>query len=277
MIEIASQERRRVSWMRVVLFLVMLATVVLVSFSAYYYARSEEQEEFETSFDDMAHKLASAFRTNAKRRVGAIQSLATTITSSAIAENQTWPNVTLADFEIRANYILDLAEVMSIMFWPFVTGDTRKGWEAYSVEHQGWYKEAMEVQGNIAAGQPDEEESIDIVESTWGSSPNGTIPEEINRLTGNGLEIDTEDGPYAPLWQVCPALPTPNVYNYNGLSHPSRQKQIKAIIKEKNVLVSGAWDYSDVNNPGTVGKKAALNLFLNRREDFRGSYQDGKF
>jgi hypothetical protein len=46
-------------------------------------------------------------------------------------------------------------------------------------------------------------------------------------------------------------------------------------MKTKRPLVTKAWDYSDTSNDRTVGKKAVLNLFLNRRQDIGVSYQDG--
>jgi hypothetical protein len=47
------------------------------------------------------------------------------------------------------------------------------------------------------------------------------------------------------------------------------------MLESQEILVSAAWDYADTSNPKTVGKYAALNLFLNRRKDIMLNYQDG--
>lgn len=47
------------------------------------------------------------------------------------------------------------------------------------------------------------------------------------------------------------------------------------MMASQAILVSAAWDYADTSNPKTVGKYAALNLFLNRRKDLAVNYQDG--
>jgi hypothetical protein len=46
-------------------------------------------------------------------------------------------------------------------------------------------------------------------------------------------------------------------------------------MKTQQPVATEAWDYADTANPKTVGKKAALNLFLNRRTKIGKSYQDG--
>ena len=274
-IRFAEKENDRIWYIRPLLFLVLMATAFTMAALFFWYARASEHDDFEASFADLAHKLIEQFEVNSQRRVAAIESLAVTITSSAKAEGQTWPNVTLTDYERRASYVIEQAQVISVIFIPFITGEMKPGWEAYSVENQGWVEEGLELQGDIAKGQEDEEESIAILESTWGSSPNRTIPEHITKVTGTGLELDTEDGPYAVWWQFAPVFPLYNLVNYNTLSHPTRRDKVKAIMEDKRMVVSEAWDYSDTSSPATVGKKAALNLFLNRHEDIKNSYQDG--
>lgn len=275
-IQIANQESRRVDWMRYVLFLVLLMTAFSISAVAYSASKAQEEESFHETFEDMAQKLVDTFVVNARRRLVAVESMSVAITSSAIAEGQTWPNVTVADYERKAGYTMDLSDLMCLFFVPFVTGENRKGYEAYSTAHQGYIDEGLTLQGDIAKGQEDEQESIDILEATWGpNSPNNTIPEQIIRLTGTGVEVATGLGPFAPTWMMAPAIPVRNVINYDALSHPTRRLAVSAMMKNPTNVLTEAWDYSDTSNPTTVGKKAALNLFLNRRKGARQSYQDG--
>ncbi|CAB9524962.1 Receptor-type guanylate cyclase gcy [Seminavis robusta] len=275
-INIAHSETRHVYRARIVMAVVLMLVAGIICGGVYYLTRKQEEEMFENAFLDLATKVADTFESMAARRLSAIESLAVTISSNAASRFQRWPNVTVDDFETRLSYTLDLAALVGIIFIPFITGETRKGWEEYSVQNQGWLKEGLSQQKLATNGDNYlEAESIEILEKTWGSSPNMTIPEEISKLSGTGIVEETGLGPYAPFWQLAPAIPVPNLVNYNALSHPSRTPKIKALIENKAALVSEAWDYSDVNYAGTVGKKAVLNLFLNRRQDAGLHYQDG--
>lgn len=100
-----------------------------------------------------------------------------------------WPNVTLDDFERRVTYTLDLAELVSIIFLPFVTKNTRAGWEAYSVANQHWYEEGLDFQGDVARYEEDEMETREILEQTWSRPTSGMdIWPQLNSLNGTDLQ-----------------------------------------------------------------------------------------
>jgi hypothetical protein len=132
-----------------------------------------------------------SFQSNAARRLGAIENFAVTISSNAQSQGQKWPFVTIDDYELRANYTLDLAEVISIIFLPFVGIQDREQWETYSVQHQAWFNQGLALQGDVAKDQPDEQVSIDILQNTWPSpGPGNAIPEQIIRVNGTGVEVE---------------------------------------------------------------------------------------
>lgn len=62
--------------------------------------------------------------------------------------------------------------------------------------------------------------------------------------------------------------------NYNAFSHPTRGVPLNSVLTNGQPLVTKAWDYSDTKNPETVGKAAALNLFIHHGGD-SGNYQAG--
>lgn len=205
-VKIAGSESKYVFWARVTLFTVLLVVTCSICYAVFWFASAKEEEDFTTTFHEIATKVADTFQANAARRVGAIESFAVTIASNAKSMGQRWPNVTVDDYEERATHTLNLAEVISLMFIPIVTLEARKGWEAYSQEHQGWYKEGLALQKDanlVQTGKAldDEQTSIDILEGTWGSSPDGSVPEEIFRVNGTAAEAETGEGPYAPWWQ----------------------------------------------------------------------------
>jgi class 3 adenylate cyclase len=271
--EIGNKETKQVSYIRAVVLAVLVAVATSVSAVVFLYSRDVEQDAFETHFSDLANKITSGFIYGAERRIEAINSFANQITSYAIAQNSEWPNVALPDFERRAKFILELSDVLSLIFLPIVTKDARESWETFSVENQGWIREGLDAQG-IPEDDYDRE-SIDVVEETWGTSPNLTIPTEIFKVAGTGIADENGPGPYMPWWQFAPALPLPTLVNYNTMSHPTRQTQLEAITATKQRLCTKAWDYSD-DNAETVGKKPVLNLFLQHGgANSPGDYQAG--
>ena len=139
--ELARHETKAVQWLRVAVILVLIGTAFAVCAATFLFTRLSEAEDFKAAFHDEAARVVEAFRINADTRVGAIEVFAMTITSHAQFANQTWPFVTLPDFERRGMATSALAQVMSIIMVPLVTDETREAWEEYSVANQGWLAE----------------------------------------------------------------------------------------------------------------------------------------
>eukprot|EP00934_Nitzschia_sp_Nitz4_P007367 Nitzschia sp. Nitz4//scaffold210_size37948//27282//29775//NITZ4_007693-RA/size37948-augustus-gene-0.20-mRNA-1//1//CDS//3329541939//7357//frame0 len=269
-LDIASKESQRVVVLRTVVLFVLVAVASAVSTLVYVLYRDSQRDAFEANFESSATKLTQQFIDGAIRRVSAIQGLSLQFTSYAIASNSTWPNVVLPDFERRVANVRQQSDVISLMIFPFVTKEERSSWEEFSVANQDWLLEGLEVQG-----MPEEEwdqENIAAMEMAFGPSPEGLrIPGEIFRM---GQMPETGDGPYAPMWQVAPAIPCSSVINFNALSHPARTSELSIILNQQRSLVSSAWDYADENNPQTAGKRNAIKLFL-QHGNYSGEYEWG--
>jgi hypothetical protein len=99
---LASQENRAVAWLRVLVFVVLLVTAVLVSVGTYMYIRNDEEEDFENDFSASAAKVVEAFHDAVDQKLGAANTLAATITSIAMSTGATFPNVTIPNIEVRS-------------------------------------------------------------------------------------------------------------------------------------------------------------------------------
>ena len=75
-----------------------------------------------------------------------------TITATAIANNSTWPFVTIDQFQQRAASSRALSGSSFLHISPIVTDETRTAWEAYSVANKGWLREAREYQAEKGLG-----------------------------------------------------------------------------------------------------------------------------
>ena len=63
--------------------------------------------------------------------------------------------------------------------------------------------------------------------------------------------------------------------NLNLLSHPAFAHQCYTVLDRKKALVGRALDFQDETNPFVVGRKAILNLYLNRWKGGGNHYEDG--
>jgi hypothetical protein len=205
---LGTHETRAVSWIRAVVFLTIAVVAVAVCGLMYSFASQSEEDSFQSAFADQSSKVVDAFKTNARRRIKAIDSLSQAYTSHALDTQAKWPLVTLPDYERRASTVMDLAEVVAMFMFPIVTNETREAWEEYALENQGWIHEGLEIrQEEImarieqagAVGLEDEQANLASLESflvgdpASGNSTGPTIPAQIYQPIG--AEVGPEDGP----------------------------------------------------------------------------------
>lgn len=273
-VDIATSETQQVMCLRATLFLASALVATFVSLAVYHSNKGSETIQFENYAMETCEKVTTSFQASASSRVSAVESLAKSISSNAAAQGLTWPNVTVPDFEERMALTLDLAQVMSITLLPLVTGENLDGWLDYSIANQGWFNESLQYGQASGTNYSQWQDDIDVMEATMGSIPDNSIPEAVYQF-GSNTSANAHDGPFLPWWQFAPAFPISSLVNYDTLSNPSRKYQLQAVLKNREALVSEAWDYSDDENPATFGRKMVLNLFLGQWEEGGKRYQDG--
>ena len=123
----------------------------------------------------------------------------TSITSTALALDQTWPNVTVPDFYRRAMASQDVSggKFLALTIAVDATDESRAGWNQYSAENIGWYNESHKL-ANTSPGP-----LIPIMMSlnpAWGGEEDTENPAAIPSF---GTQLHLVD------WQVAPP-PTNN-------------------------------------------------------------------
>jgi hypothetical protein len=146
---IAKNETKTVFRLKLTVILVLIVAAVLAAVLIYRYTAGTEESQFKDQFANDASKVLAAAGSSLDRTLGALDSLAVTLVSSARALNQSWPFVTLPDFAVRASKILPLSDAVYISVNPLVTTKTRKDWEAYSLQNNYWVNETMAVQATF--------------------------------------------------------------------------------------------------------------------------------
>ena len=146
---IAKQETKAVFRLKLLVLLLLTLFAVGTALAVFYYTTGSEQDQFEDQFKDDAHKVLEAVGSSLDKTFGAFDSLAVAAVSYARATNQSWPNVTLPDYGIRAAKVLELSDAFTINICPFVTPEQRAGWEEYASvegEHIYWVNETLAIQ-----------------------------------------------------------------------------------------------------------------------------------
>jgi hypothetical protein len=139
--------------------------------------------------------------------------MATAITSHSLDTKQTFPFVTIPDFEKRGSDLRAQADATTISWTPLVTDETRVAWEEYALTNRFQIDEAFLEDAKLREKQ-DDEFGLTNTSSTGirmlQQSQQETILDDgtgyhpsIWSSGGTGLVGDAPEGsgPYLPLWQ----------------------------------------------------------------------------
>ena len=210
--KIAYRETRYVCYLRLGLILTLAVAASIVCATVYLFVSDEENDEFEQAFVAYSTKLSETFQSIADRRLGAIAAFSTTITSFALATNDSWPFVTVPHFEAQIRHIAKLANVQSIAFAPLVSAKERKEWEDVHVPQNIFKWRAESLATNLLFDPPPN-----------ASAPVRSVPQEPYEgqpdfskgysrqifdfvVVPEGLKffISQGEGPFMPWWQTGP-------------------------------------------------------------------------
>jgi len=227
-LEADRRETRIVHWLRCIVFTLLLLTMCLVSGGIFVYTRHHEIQRFETVFADSAFQVMESFHDTLEQSMLSLDALSVTITSLAQATNQTFPFVTIPDFEVRGANTRIQSGSHILYYFPLVTDENRVAWEDYAMQHRSHADVAfsrdtyMRQQQDLSLGiTPTSPTPLNITNNTQGSnsssknttepkSPNMTILEDGTayhpHIWSNGAidplgDLPQGQGPYLPGWQ----------------------------------------------------------------------------
>jgi hypothetical protein len=141
---LARKETKAVNVLRVLVLVLLLVTATLTSVGVYLYTSNEEKDNFEVAYQANAERVIESFHDAVVRRLGAINSMATGITSYALDAKQTFPFVTIPHFEIRGSDLRVQADATIIHWTPLITDETRVAWEDYALANRDQIEESFQ-------------------------------------------------------------------------------------------------------------------------------------
>jgi hypothetical protein len=210
---VARRETKAVNVLRALVLVLLLVTATLASVGVYFYTSNHEKQEFEADYTANAHRIVGSFHDAVERRLGAINSMATAITSYALDTKQTFPFVTVPNFEIRGSDLRVQADSLTVQWMPLVTDETRTAWEAYSLTNRAQVDDAFEQDTKRRKMQDDEfglTNSSGTDRRMLQQSQNENILDDgtgyHTRIWSNGANSPIGDepegkGPFLPRWQ----------------------------------------------------------------------------
>ena len=289
---LAKNETRAVSVLRIFVLLVLFVTAILVSLAVFFYTRDVQEDEFKARFESIADSVMNSFHDAVERKLGAMDAISASLTSSALSSGDQFPFVTFPDFDVRASTARVQADAIYIMWMPLVTDDQREEWENYTVREQDhllpeyFREEALRQQQDAEFGYGEAERRLhanhneyhpEVHPFIFGGDVSLTLvadmPSRVGLLTipsqGNGDPEQPGSGPYLPLWQMSPTLPLISMLNFNFFAFDKLVGMFNVLLETGTAVLTGvSVEFQDTDNfaaGDTDGKSSTedlVNAFL---------------
>ncbi|CAB9517946.1 Receptor-type guanylate cyclase gcy [Seminavis robusta] len=225
------------------LVLTVLATVIAIL--THRYASSLDKSKFEQQFQDDAQEIIKISQNNAFKAFSTLEDFSRTITSlgNFKAGNESFPLLTIPDFEIRAKYFQEMTGSSWMTFIPLVDEETRSAYENYTLENQGWVQKVYEASSNLTINMPHP-----VPGSIWRFLPNNdpetsevapfVIAPDLYNMPPPGESLH----PYYPLWQTYPAyeavgIPMSTWVGFNLISLPDYVVPISSTTQNRHPIM----------------------------------------
>lgn len=226
----AKSGTKAVSRLRLLAFLVLLVTAMIVCIGVFWYTYQDEQADFEYIFESSAQRVMQSFHDSVCRLLVGMDALSVAITSYALDTNATFPFVTVPHMELRGASTRILTKSVATNYVPLVSDEDRLEWEAYATQKVLQENSPLKtfLQERTYVSRQDAMMGLDPAPFTL---PNISNNEDNNLLLGNlnfstqlfmvnGTVQPNHTGPYLPFYQTSPSLPAPSLPNLNILSFP---------------------------------------------------------
>ena len=192
---------------------------VFVPIVIYFLTSKAEIRKFEAGFDSLADQVVAEFEVNLGAKLYAMDAISIVATSQALESNETWPFVTIRNFDLQGASAKTLAGTLSIGFCPLVTNQARREWEDTYVDSRiNWLWDALKPKASAGStasrsllwkDQYVEGRSPRALQSTYPDFSKGFSKQiyTFDTITGNVSIAPNDTGPYFPDWQMAPMYP----------------------------------------------------------------------
>ncbi|KAG7352534.1 family 3 adenylate cyclase [Nitzschia inconspicua] len=220
--------------LRIIVFAIFFTLGIALPIIVYKTMSKNQKESFEGTFRSLSTKVIDVVDVRLARQLTAVDSLRIALTSYALSSsvedqlmshsNYLWPYVTLPDWDLRAENVRDMGELLSISLSPVVTAEQRPEWQNYTQENLKWLWETQERQSHDRT-RPRKLQRIgslpnvnSIVQSNgkndtddveWVVQNGQYVSKDIYRPQPSGVGFAVEsaqNSPFLPMWTQAPAV-----------------------------------------------------------------------
>jgi hypothetical protein len=205
-----------------------------------------------------------------------VNALAISITSYALNNNMTYPNVTLPNFDARTTDVVETSAIPMVIFAPIVRDADQRSWEAYTMDHD-WIAQDMiyNTDKHVNPG-PIPTKIFPFSKDRFPAKELIPFPEDI--FAAEEVDVIDDgvlDGMSFPLWQLGPMPWNASIVKMDLLTNPPFRNTIRtATIMQRNFL-SGVMDLDFLHHSQgwNAGVSARSTAVVPVKDDF---YDDSK-
>ena len=223
---ILEQKSSRAVWCLRVLTLSTLSTAaMIVAVCTYIYSRNAEMQVFEIQYQDSVVKVSEAIALDISNKLNTAMSFSAMYTSRYGPENS-WPNVTMPNFQQQAKGQLKIADGIALSYNPIITNETRKEWEAYAANSAHLLGEKNLLENSC--------KKCRIVKDG--------IFRKVNKFVVNDTGVSAESRyPYhmVPVWQIYPTKQNWKAVMFNLHSEINRQRALDDMLEHEVPTITG--------------------------------------
>eukprot|EP00538_Stauroneis_constricta_P004292 CAMPEP_0119565374 /NCGR_PEP_ID=MMETSP1352-20130426/29797_1 /TAXON_ID=265584 /ORGANISM="Stauroneis constricta, Strain CCMP1120" /LENGTH=876 /DNA_ID=CAMNT_0007614265 /DNA_START=1 /DNA_END=2631 /DNA_ORIENTATION=- len=268
---LAGRETKQITYARLVVFAILMASALAVSILVYYYIEGDERKDFETQFETHAQRILELFHKSVEDKLKVLDSFSSTITSYALDTGATFPNVTVPNFEVRGCNTRVLAEGLLMYYVPVVLAKDRAGWEAYAMQNHGHLVESYRRDTELRQRQ-DRLFGLEEGRRNLARSSGDSIARQLHLTHDPPFhpEIFRTDRPaeeeveplgaspyYMPIWQMTPVLDLVPILNLNLMSYNFLHDGLIAAYESKQAVIDQVTNLQDPDSPS---KTNAVNI-----------------
>eukprot|EP00535_Pseudo-nitzschia_heimii_P003449 CAMPEP_0197183588 /NCGR_PEP_ID=MMETSP1423-20130617/7897_1 /TAXON_ID=476441 /ORGANISM="Pseudo-nitzschia heimii, Strain UNC1101" /LENGTH=1051 /DNA_ID=CAMNT_0042634177 /DNA_START=135 /DNA_END=3290 /DNA_ORIENTATION=+ len=199
----------------IVSFFLVTALGVAAAFSVYSEsAKIADRERFVERFEQDATSMLAMLGIAIDATLASTDAFAVSMLAEAKATDQTWPFVTIDDYNVQATKLLKNAGAKFVTTYAVVEEDQREEWESYASNHTGWVEQSLEVQArNRGYSGPNVTDEY-LTDNYMGHYDQIHGYDEFF-FCGNSTDGVDHGGPYVPMWQHTPVIPVYPLYNWD--------------------------------------------------------------
>ena len=217
---LAANETRAIFCLRLVVLLTLMILGISFALVLFKYTNARKEQEFEEQFGFYRDQVIEKFNRQLERKLNAMDTLSSEITSHAKSSGSEFPFVTVPDFEFRGANARISGDAVAIFYTPYITEDIKVPWETYSTANQVYNSMSLqhEEESKIAQDQlfglkpPKIDglagEYLELLESLNGTSLVDTSKIWTNVMDGNNVSgllvyLERQIVPHTSITVIC--------------------------------------------------------------------------